>query len=95
MTAFGDEAMRPQDQFTVAVDAWEGGCLYCSASERLCPLPGLEASGPPLCPRHLRWAMASRRERHGRQAGRLRRLLRAWSTRYPEGTEEVERWLAS
>lgn len=70
---------RYKDRFLDAVAEWEEGCLYCGAAAELRPLPrsgGLVQL--PLCATHVRWAMAARRERQGKQAHILRGLLLAW-----------------
>jgi len=70
---------RFQDRFLCIVDDWRAGCLYCGATAALRPLP--ESGGKvllPLCDKHLRWAMAARRERFGKQARTLRGLVLAW-----------------
>jgi hypothetical protein len=72
-------AGRFKDRFLDRVDRWSEGCLYCGEPADLRPLPG---SGKrvqlPLCDKHLRWAMATRRERYGKQAHILRGYVLAW-----------------
>lgn len=85
---------RFKDRHLAAVDAWTGGCLYCGASEVVPALPGSEGLlRVPFCGRHVRWALASRRERVGKQARHLKKLVLAWC-RLRDGDVEVARqWL--
>ena len=94
MTVQPDSPNRKKDRWEAIVAEWQGGCIRCGSPETGRALPG---SGGrldlPLCERHLRWALASRRERIGKQAGELARLLLAWC-RYRElDRAEARRWL--
>lgn len=74
-----DRPDRFKDKFLAAVDSWEDGCLYCGAAADVRPLPGSGGSvALPLCDKHVRWAMAARREQIGKQTRTLRGLLLAW-----------------
>lgn len=92
MTDESREPVRVKDRWVNVVDEWRGGCLWCGASEAG-RLPGLEV-GVVFCPRHVRWAMASRREGMGKQSYILRRLLLAWCRRRGGDPEVVKQWLA-
>ena len=71
---------RYKDRFLDAVERWqEGTCLYCRAATTVRALP--RSGGQvclPLCDKHVRWAMAARRERFGKQSRILRGYLLAW-----------------
>lgn len=70
---------RPLDRYTARVAEWRGGCVYCGEPDTGRALPESDDKVfMPLCARHTRWAMASRRERMGKQSGALKRLLLAW-----------------
>lgn len=88
-----DPPDRPKDLFSAVVKEWQGGCLLCDApvTDRL--PSGLMGTGFPLCERHVRWALASRRERMGRQAGRLKWFLLAWCQRERLDPGPVREWL--
>lgn len=68
---------RAKDKFLVAVAEHAGRCLFCGNPD-VAPLEGSGANlGLLFCDRHVRWAMAARRERIGKQARTLRLLLLA------------------
>lgn len=70
---------RYKDRFLDRVARWEEGCLYCGEPAQVRPLPrsaGLVQL--PLCDKHMRWAMAARRERFGKQSYLLRGYVLAW-----------------
>ena len=70
---------RYRDRFLALVAEWETGCLFCHADAEVRPLPGSAGAVLlPLCDKHVRWAMACRREQHGKQARHLRGLALAW-----------------
>src|SRR3954469_14579237 len=80
-----DPPNRPRDRWTALVAEWQAGWLLCESPETERSLPGSDGQVHlPLCDRHVRWAMASRRERLGKQAGRLKKLLVAWSHLYED-----------
>lgn len=91
-----DRHDRPRDRWTALVTEWYDGCLKCDAPVSDRPLPGSDGQlYLPLCERHIRWAMASRRERLGKQAGYLKKLLLAWC-RYrgaPTDLDTARDWL--
>lgn len=91
--ALSSSCGRVKDKFLLAVEQAEGGCLFCGAREVvLLPGPGARL-GPLFCERHVRWALAARRERVGRQARTLKKLLLAWC-RLRNGDEQTARkWL--
>ena len=69
---------RHKDRHLVVVEEWTGGCVYCGAAETTL-LPGLDHFVDiPFCTLHVRWALASRRERVGKQARHLKKLVLAW-----------------
>lgn len=83
---------RVKDRWVNVVDEWHGGCLWCGSPDARV-LPGLEEVGVVFCRRHVRWAMASRREGMGKQSYILRRLLLAWCRRRGGDPEVVKQWL--
>lgn len=92
----GSESSRGRalDMQSALVAQWQGGCLLCDAEDLEEPLP--ESEGllrMPLCKRHLRWAMASRRERMGKQSRHLKRLLLAWVKATGQDPAAARRWL--
>ena len=85
---------RFKDRFLDRVDRWQDGCLYCGAEAEVRPLPrshGLVCL--PLCDKHVRWAMAARRERFGKQARVLRRYVLAWCRLRGGDREAATKWL--
>jgi hypothetical protein len=92
----GDASLpeRIKDRHLAIVAEWRGGCLYCGAEEVVPTLPGSDGKlAIPFCPRHLRWALASRRERMGKQARTLKKLLLAWCRLRGGDPELVKQWL--
>jgi hypothetical protein len=76
------------------VSGWRGGCLLCDAAAVEEPLP--ESEGllrMPLCKPHVRWAMASRSERIGRQHRHLELMLLAWVKASGQDPNVARRWL--
>lgn len=68
---------RPKDKYLIAATEHAGRCLFCGNPD-VAPLEGSGANlGLLFCDRHVRWAMAARRERLGKQARTLRLLLLA------------------
>jgi hypothetical protein len=85
---------RFKDKHLARVDAWTGGCLYCGDPDVYPHLPGSErALTMPLCQRHIRWAMVSRREKIGKQARNLKLLLFAWCRLHGDDREVAKAWL--
>jgi hypothetical protein len=86
---------RFKDRFLDRVDRWqEGCCLYCGAPAEVRPLPrshGLVHL--PLCDKHVRWAMATRRERYGKQARILNKLVLAWVRLRGGDRAAAQEWL--
>ena len=85
---------RFKDRFLDAVDRWQTGCLYCGGPAEVRPLPrshGLVRL--PLCDKHVRWAMAARDERYGKQAHVLEGLLLAWCRLRGSDRETAKAWL--
>ena len=93
MPVESDSPMRRKSTMDVVVWEWQSGCLYCGDPAEIRPLPDECPLCVPLCPKHRRWAMASRRERIGKQAGKLKLLLIAWSKRAGTDPREVSKWL--
>lgn len=90
----GSSRGRALDIQSAIVADWQGGCLLCDEAEVDKPLS--ESDGMlrlPLCQRHRRWAMASRREKVGKQSRRLKRLLLAWSRAHGQDVDAARRWL--
>jgi hypothetical protein len=93
-----NEVDRPRDRYSgVAADVLNGPrlrCLHCGSENVCSSLPG---SGGrlrvPLCRKHVRWALASRRERIGKQAGVLKRMLLAWGDATGVDRALVRDWL--
>lgn len=71
---------RYRDRFLATVDGWKSGtCIHCGAPARIRALPRSAGTVElPLCDKHLRWAMACRREGMGKQLHHLRGLVLAW-----------------
>lgn len=94
MPAAPDPPRRFKDRHLQVVSEWRGGCLICGSAD-LSPVlpPALARVGFPLCDRHLRWAMASRRERMGRQARNLKLLLLAWCRLNQQDRQTALDWL--
>lgn len=89
-----DPPTRSKDRYVVVAREWRSGCLLCEEQDLVTGLPGCTADlGFPLCARHLRWAMASRRERVGHQALRLKRLLLAWCRVRERDGAAAREWL--
>lgn len=91
-----DTPNRQLDRWNALAAEWAGGCLVCGRVETGRPLPGSDGELMlPLCERHVRWAMASRRERMGKQAGNLKKLLLAWSRHResPDHERRARAWL--
>ena len=90
-----DRHDRARDRWTALVVEWRGGCLVCDDADNGRCLPGSDGClRIPLCDRHIRWAMASRRERMGKQAGHLKLLLLAWCHHNHSDDVDVARtWL--
>lgn len=85
---------RVKDRHLQVVLEWRGGCVYCGAVAVGLSLPGSGGQlTMPLCARHVRWAMAARRERVGKQARNLKKLLLAWARLHGGDREAVARWL--
>lgn len=85
---------RFKDRFLDRVDRWQGGCLYCGAEAEVRPLPrshGLVFL--PLCDKHVRWAMATRDDRFGKQSRVLRGYLLAWCRLKDGDREAALAWL--
>ena len=88
------QPIRFKDKHLARVEAWEGGCVYCGAGDVVSHLPGSAgALTMPLCPRHVRWAMAARQERIGKQARNLKLLLLAWCRLRGDDREVAKAWL--
>jgi len=89
-----EQDVRLKDRHLCVIDEWTTGCVYCGEEEVAACLPG---SGGrltmPLCRRHVRWAMACRRERVGKQARHLKKLLLAWCRLRGDDLEVAEAWL--
>ena len=89
-----DPPGRPKDRFYATVAEWTGGCVKCGQPVAQETLPDSDGRlRMPLCRRHVRWAMASRREGVGKQAGALRRLLLAWCDVHGEDAALAKDWL--
>ena len=88
-----DPPGRPKDKYLAKVVDWRGGCLLCGevVAERLPPV--MHDVEFPLCDKHVRWALASRRERIGHQAGNLRGFLLAWCRHRNADPAPVRAWL--
>jgi hypothetical protein len=86
---------RPLERARAVVEDWRGGCLYCAGPAPLRPLPWQPTLVVPLCDRHLRWALAARRERWGKEAAKLQRLLSAWVACSGQSQDDVDQWLQS
>lgn len=88
---------RFKDRFLDRVDRWNRGtCLYCGVEAQLRVLP--RSNGLlelPLCDKHLRWAMAARAERHGKQAHILRGYLLAWCRLRGADRDAAKAWLSA
>jgi hypothetical protein len=70
---------RFKDRFLEVVDRWQEGCLYCGEPAEVRPLPASHGLVRlPLCDKHVRWAMACRREGAGKQSRHLRGFVLAW-----------------
>ena len=68
--------------------------MYCGDSDVVRALPGSGGElTVPFCRKHVRWAMAARCERMGKQALRLKRLLHAWCRLRGGDRERVREWL--
>lgn len=86
---------RFKDRDLAVVEEWVSGCIVCGDEEVVAALPGSEGMLTlPLCPRHVRWALASRREGMGKQSRRLRGLLFAWCRLHGDDRELAKAWLA-
>ena len=86
---------RFKDRFLAVVAEWEGGCLWCGEEETVDALPGSGgALDLPLCAKHVRWAMAARREGIGKQTRILRGLLFAWCRLKGGDRALTSAWLA-
>lgn len=89
-----DRPDRYQGRFLEMVDLWQHGCLYCGEPAEVRPLPRSHGRVRlPLCEKHVRWAMATRRERYGKQAHILQGLLLAWCRLKDGDREAAKRWL--
>lgn len=89
-----DHPSRSKDRFVAIVREHRDGCLLCSESEVPEALPA--SAGRvflPLCAKHRRWAMASRRERIGRQARRLKHFVLAWADHHNLDRDAARDWL--
>ena len=85
---------RFKDRHLATVDEWRGGCVYCGAPESRQTLPGSNGLVVlPLCSKHVRWAMAARRERMGKQSRTLKRLVLAWCRLKGGDQEAAHEWL--
>lgn len=72
-------ARRLKDRFLATVEGWESGCIHCGLPAPVRTLPrSAELVELPLCAKHVRWAMACRREGMGKQSHHLRGLVLAW-----------------
>lgn len=91
------ETARPdrfKDRYLAMVDEYAGGCLYCGAGEVVPVLPGTDGKlAIPFCRKHVRWALASRRERMGKQSRVLKKLVLAWCRLKGGDAEFAKRWL--
>jgi len=86
---------RFKDRFLAVVAEWEGGCVWCGEQETVDALPGSGgALDLPLCAKHVRWAMAARREAMGKQTRILRGLLFAWCRLEGRDRGAAQAWLA-
>lgn len=86
---------RFKDRDLAVVEEWVSGCIVCGEDEVAEALPGSEGKLTlPLCARHVRWALASRREGMGKQSRRLRGLLFAWCRLHGDDRETAKAWLA-
>ncbi len=84
---------RVKDKFLLRVIENTGGCLYCD-DPALVPLEGSGSRlGLLFCEKHVRWAMAARRERYGKQARTLQRLLLAHCRVTGSDPGPVKEWL--
>lgn len=85
---------RFKDRYLAKVDEWSGGCLYCGDPDVVTALPGsggrLEI---PFCRRHVRWALASRREGMGKQSRVLKHLILGWCRLKGGDRELAKEWL--
>ena len=89
-----DRPDRFKDRFLDIVDRWQTGCLYCGDAADLRPLPRSHGQVQlPLCEKHVRWAMAARDERYGKQAHVLEGLLLAWCRLRGGDREAAIAWL--
>jgi hypothetical protein len=85
---------RFKDRYLLAVDQWQGGCLYCGDADTRPTLAGSDGRlTMPLCSKHTRWALAARRERVGKQARRLKLMLRAWCRLHGDDPAIADEWL--
>jgi hypothetical protein len=83
-----------KDRHLRVVGEWQSGCVCCCAEVTASSLPGSDGKlTMPLCPRHVRWAMACRRERVGKQARNLKKLLFAWCRYQGDDREAAKVWL--
>lgn len=87
------ERARAKDKFLVAAAEHAGRCLFCGNPD-VAPLEGSGARlGLLFCERHVRWAMAARRERIGKQTRTLRLLLLANCRINGGDPNQVKDWL--
>jgi hypothetical protein len=85
---------RFKDRHLAIVDEWQQGCLYCGELPVRGALPGSGGKlQVPFCEKHVRWALASRRERFGKQARNLKQLLYAWVRLHGGDRKQVRGWL--
>jgi hypothetical protein len=93
-SALETQSSRFRDRFLAVVDEWDAGCLFCGADTDVRPLPGSAGAVVlPLCHKHVRWAMACRREQHGKQARHLRGLVLAWARLHGGDRDAATVWL--
>ena len=89
-----DPPSRFKDRHLAIVQEWRDGCLLCDSQQTVDELPGSDGEFYlPLCARHVRWAMASRRERVGRQARNLKLFLLAWCRLRGGDRQAAKEWL--
>lgn len=94
MPVRADGPDRFKDRHLAMVQEWTEGCLLCGASDTVAELPGSHGRFYlPLCQRHLRWALASRRERVGRQARNLKHYLLAYCRIHGGDSAAARQWL--
>jgi hypothetical protein len=94
MSVRPDRPDRFKDRHLSIVQEWRSGCLLCDEAATVQRLPCSDGSFYlPLCRRHVRWAMASRRERVGRQARHLKLFLLAWCRLRGGDQAAARQWL--